>query len=172
MTIMSRFTGSLLVAAVLLLGTHLALAGNVAVGTCKPSLPSYPSISAAVSGAPAGSTVEICPGTYFEQVFINQSLNLEGIASGNSTDVVIFPPAAGLTTVTDAEGDVLAPGIVVNAGPVNISNVTVDATGNMVSGGSASCVGVFYNDGVSGTINEITARFQIDCGGFRQRRMG
>lgn len=163
---MSRLRMSLLSAAVLLLATHLALAGNVAVGTCKPSLPTYPSISAAVAGAPAGSTIEICPGSYYEQVFINQSLNLEGVASGNTSDVVIFPPATGLTTVTDAEGDVLAPGIVVNAGPVNISNVTVDATGNLVSGGSASCVGVFYNDGVSGTINEVTSRFQVDCGQF------
>jgi hypothetical protein len=80
--------------------------------------------------------------------------------------VVIFPPAAGLTTVTEPEGYVLAPGIVVNAGPVNISNVTVDATGNLVPGGSASCVGVYDNDGVSGTINEVTSRFQVDCGQF------
>ncbi|MFY9842173.1 MAG: right-handed parallel beta-helix repeat-containing protein [Terriglobales bacterium] len=163
---MSRLRTSLLSAAVLLLGTHLALASNVAVGTCKPSLPSYPSISAAVAGAPTGSTVEICPAAYYEQVFINQSLNLEGVSSGNSTDVVIYPPATGLTTVTEPEGYVLAPGIVVNAGPVNISNVTVDATGNLVSPGSANCVGIYYNDGVSGTINEVTARLQNGCGGY------
>jgi hypothetical protein len=83
---MSHLRTSLLSAAALLLGTHLALASNVAVGTCKPSLPSYPSISAPVAGAPAGSTVEICPAAYYEQVFINQSLNLEGITGGNSSD--------------------------------------------------------------------------------------
>src|SRR3981189_2967160 len=40
------------------------------VGTCKPGLSSYPSISAAVAAAPSGSTVQVCPGTYPEQVTI------------------------------------------------------------------------------------------------------
>jgi len=32
-----------------------------AVGTCRPSLPSYTTISQAVSGVPSGSTVLVCP---------------------------------------------------------------------------------------------------------------
>lgn len=158
---MSRLTASLICALLSLLGANLALAGNVAVGSCKPTLPSYPTISAAVASAPAGSTVEICPGSYYEQVFINQSLNLNGITSGNSSDVVIYPPASGLSSLTDISGFVLAPGVVVNAGPVNISNVTVDGNGYQNSG--ASCVGIFYNDGVSGTVNGVTVRNQ-NCG--------
>ena len=36
----------------LVLAVHPMLAANYAVGTCKPSLPSYATISAAVSGVP------------------------------------------------------------------------------------------------------------------------
>jgi hypothetical protein len=45
-----------LLAIELLLGVSPTLAANYAVGTCKPSLPSYTTISAAVSGVPPGST--------------------------------------------------------------------------------------------------------------------
>src|ERR1700730_9368161 len=39
-------------------------AATFVVGTCRPSLPSYVNISAAVAAAPAGSTGEGLPGTY------------------------------------------------------------------------------------------------------------
>jgi parallel beta-helix repeat protein len=161
---MSRVRALLLVAVVLLLTANLALAANFAVGTCKPSLPSYSTISAAVSGVPPGSTIEVCPGTYAEQVTIAQALTLKGIASGNTSDVIIAVPGSGLTTITDDFGYVLAPQVEVTAGPVNISNITVDGTGNTVSG--ASIVGVFYGDGSSGIVNEITSRFQEHAGGY------
>jgi len=38
------------------------------VGTCHT--PSYSTISAAVAAAPAGTIINVCPGTYAEQVFI------------------------------------------------------------------------------------------------------
>lgn len=162
---MSRLSASLLSAVVLLFSAQLALATNYAVGTCKPSLPSYSTISAAVAGVPAGSTIEVCPGTYSEQVFINQALTLEGIASGNSSDVVIVPPGAGLTTVTDTYGYTIAPLVEVTAGPVNISNVTVDGTGNNVGPCPGIWLtGIFYDDGSSGTVNEVTARNMITSG--------
>ena len=44
---------------------------------------------------------------------------------------------------------------------MNVSNVTVDGNGYQNSG--ASCVGIFYNDGVSGTVNGVTFRNQ-NCG--------
>src|SRR5580704_7082327 len=119
---MSRLTASFLSAAALFLAAPLALASTFAVGTCKPSLPSYTSISAAVSAVPAGSTVQVCPGTYAEQVFISQALTLEGITSGNSSDVVITVPGSGLTIETDDSGFSVAPLVAVNAA-VNISNI-------------------------------------------------
>jgi hypothetical protein len=159
---MSRITASFLSAPALLLAVPLALASNFAVGTCKPSLPSYSSISAAVSAVPAGSTVQVCPGTYAEQVFISQALTLEGITSGNSSDVVITTPGSGLTIVTDDFGFLVAPMVEVNAA-VNISNITVDGNGNGV-GGAAWLAGFFYGDGSSGTLTAVTVRNLSDSG--------
>jgi pectin methylesterase-like acyl-CoA thioesterase len=57
-----------------------AFAGVVAVGTCT-NHPHYGSIQEAVNSVPAGSTIEICPGTYAEQVLITSALTLEGVSS-------------------------------------------------------------------------------------------
>ena len=44
----------------------------------------------------------------------------------------------------------------VTAGPVNISDITVDGTGDNVT--STWLAGILYDDGSSGTVNEVTAR--------------
>jgi hypothetical protein len=59
---MSRLRILFMLAAVLLFGSCSISAATYAVGTCKPTLPSFLSISAAVSSVPAGSTIEVCPG--------------------------------------------------------------------------------------------------------------
>lgn len=160
---MSSLRTPIFVVTVSLLIVNLALAGDYAVGTCKPKLPSYSTISAAVSSVPAGSTVEVCPGTYAEQVFIGTALTLEGIPSANSTDVVITVPGGGLTTVTDDLGITLAPQLVVTS-PLNISNVTLDATGNGVGCTGTWLPGIFYGHGASGTVNGVTFRNISACG--------
>jgi hypothetical protein len=151
----------LLIAAVLLFGIHSVLAANFAVGTCEPKLVSFSTISDAVSSSsvPAGSTVEVCPGTYPEQVTISKALTLEGITSGNSNQAIITVPVAGL--VLDASG--FAVQIEVTAGPVNITNITVDGTGNDL-GGSALLIGIFYGSGSSGVIKDVTTRNQLNSG--------
>src|SRR5438309_8962571 len=110
----------------LLLGVSPTLAANYAVGTCKPSLPSFTTISPAVSGVPPGSTVLVCPGTYPEQVTIAQPLTLKGISSGNAGQAVITVPGSGLTVVTSGKGASIAPQVHVTADPVNIRDITVD----------------------------------------------
>ena len=148
----------------LLLGTSPMLAANYAVGTCKPSLPSFTTISAAVSSVPPGSTVLVCPGTYAEQVTIAQPLTLKGISSGNAGQAVITVPGSGLAVVTTGEGFSVAAMVDVTAGPVNISDITVDGTGNTVPVGTYFA-GFLYNDVSSGTVNEITARNLCCTGG-------
>jgi Right handed beta helix region len=148
----------------LLLAASPMLAANYAVGTCKPSLPSYATISAAVIGVPSGSTVEVCPGTYPEQITIAQSLTLKGITSGNAGQAVITVPGSGLTVVTDGFGNSIAAQVHVTAGPVNISDITVDGTGNNV----ICCnwlAGILYDSGSSGTVNEVTVR-NLAASGF------
>jgi hypothetical protein len=148
----------------LLLAVDPMLAATYAVGPCKPTLVSFPTISAAVSGVPPGSTVLVCPGTYSEQVTIAQPLTLKGITSGNAGEAVITVPGSGLTVVTTGFGDQIAAMVDVTAGPVNISDITVDGTGNNVGGYPTWLAGILYNDGSSGTVNEVTVRNLSDSG--------
>ena len=141
----------------LLLAAHPMFAANYAVGTCKPSLPSYATISAAVGAVPPFSTVEVCPGTYSEQVTIAQPLTLKGISSANAGQAVITIPGSPLAVVTNIYGESIAPQVAVSAGPVNISDITVDGTGNSVGSGTF-LTGIFYESGSSGTVNEVTVR--------------
>lgn len=160
---MSRPRVLCLLAIGVLLGVHPMLAANYAVGPCKPTYTSFPTISLAVSGVPPGSTVLVCPGTYPEQVTIAQPLTLKGISSGNAGQAVITVPGSGLAVVTTGLGYSIAAMLDVTAGPVNISDITVDGTGNTVPGGTWFA-GILYNDGSSGTVNEITARNLIASG--------
>jgi Right handed beta helix region len=157
---MSRPRVLFLLAIGLLLGVHPMLAATVAVGTCKPSITSFTTISAAVIAVPPGSTVLVCPGTYPEQVTIAQPLTLKGIASGNAGQAVITVPGSGLVVVTSAFGYSIAAQVAVTAtaGPANISDITVDGTGNNVGGSPTWLVGIFYESGSAGTVNEVTVR--------------
>jgi hypothetical protein len=150
---------------VLLFGTRSVFATDYAVGTCKPTLTSYSTISEAVSSVPSGSTVEVCPGAYPEQVTILQPLTLEGIAIGNSDQAVITVPAKGLVmNVTSLNNYPYAAQVLVGAGPVNITNITVDGTGNTLSGSGIHLAGIYYESGSSGVISEVTTRYQLDSG--------
>ncbi len=160
---MKRFNVLFLLTIGLVLVAQPALfAGTYYVGngTCHSTSP-YTTISAAVAAAPAGSTVEVCPGTYAEQVYIvGKPLTLKGITDGNSNQVVITVPSTGLGTTNDLLLDeTLAPQVFVgtNAGPVNISNITVDGTGYS-PGPNVWLIGIYYFSGTPGTIDEVTVR--------------
>jgi hypothetical protein len=166
---MSRFRQSFLLTLAFLFGAGSVLAGNIAVGTCKPKLQSFSTISEAVAAAPAGSTVMVCPGTYPEQVTISQSLTLEGISDGNSDQVVIAVPSGGVSlNATDQFGFPLAAQVFVVVGPVNITNITVDGAGNNLNGAiGLTLAGIFYGSGSSGIVKQVTTRNQIDFGNGR-----
>jgi parallel beta-helix repeat protein len=144
----------------LLLGTQCALATTLIVGTCRPGT-HFTTISAAVAAAPSGATVEVCPGTYSEQVQISTPLNLTGLTSGNSGRVIVTPPSGGLTAsfASPIDGVVVFPQVMVTTGPVNVTGITVDGTGNGVS--ADWLAGIAYVSGASGTVNGVTAREEI-----------
>jgi len=134
------------------------------VGTCDAPLKTFPTISAAVSAAPSGATIIVCPGVYPEQVTINKPLTLLGDISPktNTARPVIAapPPSQGLgVNVTSIFGLSFAAQVLVTAGPVNIDNITVDGTGVVEFGGG--CVaGIFYASGSSGIVDAVTTRNQ------------
>ena len=160
---MLRLRTFLLVSVALALTTTASSvqASTYAVGTCKPKLPSFSTIQAAVNSAPAGTTIQVCPGTYAEQITIPTPLTLVGVSSGNSNDVVITVPTSGLTSVPSAFGVTLFALVAANSGlggPVNISNITVDGTGNGIDCSQGWLVGILYSSDTSGVVGEVTVR--------------
>ena len=159
----------LLVAVVCLIALRPLLASTVQVGTCKPHLKSFSTISAAVSGVSAGSTIQVCPGTYAEQVTITQPVNLVGVTSGTANEALIAVPTAGLlpNTTSMFQESVAAQVLVLGAGPVNISDIAVDGTGGDIGCASNIWVaGIFYGSSSSGTVRRVRTSGQIDgaCG--------
>jgi parallel beta-helix repeat protein len=124
----------------------------------------FPTISAAVATVSPGGTVKVCPGTYAEQFIINTPLTHEGVLSGNSDRAVITANGANLSSNVDSIfGDAVVAQVLVLTGPVNISNITVDGTGNGQNS-LVDMVGIFYASGSSGTVNGVTARQQSGNG--------
>ncbi|MFZ3266628.1 MAG: right-handed parallel beta-helix repeat-containing protein [Terriglobales bacterium] len=154
--------------AALLLGVcfaaQTAYAATYVVGTCKSGT-HFTTIQAAVNAATASgpSVIDVCPGSYYEQVTITQSkLTLAGIQIGTEDFAAIYPPAAGLAiNGADIFGNQVATQIFVkNASGVTIKNLTVDGTGNNV----APCVpytmeGIYFQN-ASGTITNNVVRNQ------------
>jgi hypothetical protein len=151
----------------------IALSGRAfanTVGTCQPGN-QYSTIQAAVTAATPGSTVNICPGTYPEQVLITKNLHLVGVASGTKHAAVVTSPAGGLVANgVDIFGNPVAPQIFVQNATVSISHLTVDGTGNVLTGcGGPTLEGIYYQNS-SGTITDDVVRNQfqtdfVDYGG-------
>ncbi len=128
------------------------------VGTCRPNMTSFATIAAALAASPSPVIVDVCPGTYNEQLTITQPVTLQGVTSGNLGEVVVAVPLAGLVqNATSLDGIPLAAQLFVNnvAGAVNITNMTFDAGNDL----SDTVAGVYYQNS-SGTVNHVTTRNQ------------
>jgi pectin methylesterase-like acyl-CoA thioesterase len=144
-----------------------AHASIVVVGSCKPSLISFSTIQAAVNAAPAGSTIDVCPGTYPEQVTISaKSLTLIGVLAGTSDAVVLVPPSGGLTTsATDIGGGAVAAQIFVeNSTGVTISHLTVDGNGNALLGCGTNLIGIYFKNSAGKTTDSVARNQILDAG--------
>jgi pectin methylesterase-like acyl-CoA thioesterase len=129
-----------------------AFATNRAVGLCSAPGTHYTTIGAAVTAATSGDTIRVCPGPYPEQVTINKSLTLLGIASGTSDAAVVVVPAGGLVqNGLDIFSQPVAAQIFVQNAAVTISHLTVDGSGNGLSGCGVDPIGIYYQNS-SGTI--------------------
>jgi hypothetical protein len=154
------------VSATLLLVSGLiprAFAATVAVGTCT-NFPYYTTIQTAVTASPAGSTIEICPGTYAEQVTINKKLTLMGVANSQSQKApVIVPPSGGVvanTTDFDNSNSPIAAQILVqNTTGVVLDAIAVDGASNGLSGCGTDIMGILFQN-ASGTVENVAVRNQ------------
>lgn len=152
---MPRLQFVLVLCAGLLAATCPVVAGSYNVGSCK--FPSFPDIQTAVDTVPTGSTVLVCPGSWAQQVIISTPLTLAGMTINNTEQTVITVPSGGLTTVSPPIGSSLAPQIIVNASPVNITNLIIDGTGYTCSG-LESETGIYYATSSSGTTKGVEIR--------------
>jgi hypothetical protein len=150
-------TRTLFVAAFLLAAAFAgqAFSSTVAVGNCTKFL-SYPTIQLAVTNAPAGSTIKVCPGTYPEQVTITKNLKVIGNGPTASTVVV---PAGGLVTngVLSIHGHPTAAQILVQNATVTISNLAVDGANDGMTDCSINPMGIYFQN-ASGTITNNAVR--------------
>jgi parallel beta-helix repeat protein len=134
------------------------------VGTCTGSLVHYPTIQQGVNAAAASGTVEVCPGTYPEQVEIKKNLTLKAITIGTANQAVIAAPGGGVVanTVSLSSGNPIAAQIWVHdATNVQLVNLVVDGAGNGLGAncGAPNLIGIYYQD-ASGLMNEVVARNQ------------
>jgi len=163
---MTRFNLVLCTVALLIAGCPVSTATTYYfVGNCHPG--SYKTIGDAIANAAAGSSIQICPGTYPEQLFITKPMTLHGMTNNNVSDTVIAIPAGGLATESSLYITTgLAPQIEILADGVTISNLTVDGTA-----GSSNCpdasdyAGIMFAAGSSGTINQVAVLNQACNGG-------
>lgn len=129
----------------------------VQVGGCL-GLVNFTTIQAAVDASPAGTVINVCPGTYPEQVKITRSLTIKGVAHGNQDAAVIVPPSPMQvnTTSYSSGNDIAAQVLVQGTSGVNISNITVDGSNNNIGGCSPNLIGIFYQN-ASGTLSRVQA---------------
>jgi nitrous oxidase accessory protein NosD len=148
-----------LVGLVLGVGILLAMptetsATNRVVGNCKPG--GFSTIGAAVAAAHPGDKIEVCPGTYPEQVKITIPLTING-----DNAAVITSPAGGVVTnvFREATGAPVAALVLVEGTTgVNLNNLTVDGSGNQLpSPCSAALTGIYYQN-ASGEIAGVSVR--------------
>lgn len=136
-----------------------------AVGSCKPSLHSFTTIVGALGATPSPDVVEVCAGTYPEQVVITFPVTIEGISADNSAKAIIASPADGVVVnATNDYGQPVAAQVLVEnaAGEVNLTNLAVQGTGGFPSSG-VRFVGVFYRNS-PGTMNHLSAYAQTSNG--------
>jgi len=151
-------------------GNHAAMAWPTTAyaGTC--GAPAYPSIQAAVNAVATGGTVEVCPGTYPEQVTITRNVTVIGVVSGNADAAIVTSPTTGVVANTadlyqPPSFPVAAQILVQNAKAVNISNITVDGSGNLLGSCATDIRGIYYQN-ASGTISGVATRNQVLASGL------
>jgi len=102
---------------------------EVTVGNCRSDKHSYLTISEALAAAPVGGVVNVCPGTYAEQLEIDKPLTLRGIMGVPS----IIAPSDGLNQLPDSPG--VYPQVFVNnaGGEVRLVNIAVDGSDTLLN---------------------------------------
>jgi len=126
---MSRFRFAVLVLFALSFMPRSWAVANAVVGTCQKGT-QFAGVQLAINAADAGSTVQVCPGTYYEILTITKNLTLKGVAAGTSDSVVIGVPTTGVpVNGTSGVWGSLAVQVLVQNATANFSNLIIDGGG-------------------------------------------
>ncbi len=118
----------------------------------------FSSIQLAVDAAQPGDTINVCPGTYHEQVKINKRLTVRGIAVGNLDQAIIMPAPAVMNSTSLTSGLPIAAIVLVrNTNDVTLTNLTIDGLTNGINGCAPVLVGVYYRN-ASGQVDSLAVR--------------
>ncbi len=139
-----------------------APAKTVQVGGCLTGLTNFESISSALASVPSGYTIDVCPGTYPEQLSISHNITITGVdtggkkGSGSSQARLVMPQRGFAVNAADLDGGqpTVAQIVVTGGDSVTINNLTVDGSGAdfSQSGCATDFVGILYQN-ASGTIS-------------------
>ena len=157
----SRFAAVALVAGAFVSPARAAIltVGNGPPQPFQCQSPQYQTINAALAAAKPGDTIQVCPGTYAEQVVLTESVALTGVSFGTAQPII--KPTSVPTTRPSLLGDnPVAAAIIVDgtvAGTVaRISHLVIDLSSVNV----ASCVpflaGVYLRATTIGFIDTVT----------------
>jgi hypothetical protein len=117
----------------------------------------YTTIQSAVNAAPAGATINVCPGTYPETVRIAKPLTVRGIRVGNENLILINPPLAAANTTSLNGPPIAAIVLVERTSNVTLDDLTVDGANNLINGCAPDFMGIFYRN-ASGKITNSAVR--------------
>lgn len=143
-------------------GAQVVSAATFTVGNNPNICPivNFTTIQSAVDAAMPGDTVNVCPGTYTEQVTIEKSLTLRGIQVGSNKLIIVRPntvvanDGSGANGVNRARAAIIlvrrASGQMANPN-VTVQNILVDGVNNGINGCAPDFYGIFYRN-ASGTI--------------------
>jgi hypothetical protein len=118
----------------------------------------FTSIQAAVNAASRGDRINVCPGTYREQVRVNKALTIRGIGVANQHLSLIMPNAVVANSTSTASGNPIAAIVLVEGtDKVTLTHLAVDGTNNGLGDCATNLVGIYYRN-ASGTVNDVAVR--------------
>jgi len=97
----------------------------ITVGTCKSLKNPYTTISAALADAPANSVINVCPGTYQEQLNITKAVTINGIVTDHQPGVTITAPPGGIVPDSDNNQSFTEINVKNAGGPVFLRDLTI-----------------------------------------------
>jgi len=113
----------------------------------------FAKIQDAVNAASAGDSIQICPGTYAEQVSVTKPLQLNG-----NNGAIIRPSNVAANSTGVASGQPIAAIVIVqDTTDVTIRDVIVDGSDNGISQCAPDLIGVFYRN-ASGELSHVAVR--------------